>query len=47
MIAPARFPTNTRPQLRSTAPTVTPGRLASHAIGASVKTPVSRSNPSR
>ncbi len=45
--APAKLPTNTRPQLRSTPPTVTPGRLSISASGVSTNTPVSRSKPSR
>ena len=45
--APAKLPTNTRPQLRSTPPNVTPGRLSSSASGASTNTPVTRSKPSR
>ena len=36
-----------QPQLRSTPPNVTPGRLSKSASGQSVKTPVSRSKPSR
>ena len=31
--APAKLPTNTRPQLRSTPPSVTPGRLSISASG--------------
>ena len=45
--APPKLPRNTRPQLRSTPRPVTPGRLSSHASGASTNTPVSRSYPSR
>ncbi|MOA53399.1 hypothetical protein D3C78_1768550 [compost metagenome] len=45
--APAKLPTNTRPQLRSTPLTVTPGRLSSRASGVSMNTPVSRSKPIR
>ena len=45
--APAKLPMNTRPQLRRTPPNVTPGRLSISASGASTKTPVSRSKPSR
>ena len=45
--APAKLPTKTSPQLRSTPPTVTPGRLAINASGASTNTPVRRSKPSR
>ena len=37
----------TRPQLRSTPPSVTPGRLSISASGHRTKTPVSRSKPSR
>ena len=32
--APAKLPMNTRPQLRSTPPSVTPGRLSISASGA-------------
>ena len=45
--APAKLPTNTRPQLRSMPPKVTPGRLSIRANGVSTNTPVSRSKPSR
>ncbi|MNL77687.1 hypothetical protein D3C87_2039230 [compost metagenome] len=45
--APAKLPTKTSPQLRSTPPSVTPGRFAIRASGARVKTPVSRSKPMR
>ena len=45
--APAKLPMKTRPQLRSTPPIVTPGRLSISASGASTNTPVSRSKPSR
>ena len=38
--APAKLPMNTRPQLRSTPPIVTPGRLSISASGASTNTPV-------
>ena len=45
--APAKLPMKTRPQLRSTPPSVTPGRLSISASGASTNTPVSRSKPNR
>ena len=45
--APAKLPTNTRPQFFSTPPTVTPGRRSIRASGVSMNTPVSRSKPSR
>src|SRR3954451_13767145 len=45
--APAKLPTNTRPQLRNTPPIVTPGRLSISASGASTNTPVNRSKPNR
>ena len=45
--APAKLPTKTRPQLRSTPPSVTPGRLSISASGHSTNTPVSRSKPNR
>ena len=45
--APAKLPMNTRPQLRSTPPIVTPGRLSISASGASTNTPVNRSKPNR
>lgn len=38
---------NTKPQLRRTPPTVTPGRLSINASGLKTNTPVRRSNPSR
>ncbi|MNL70200.1 hypothetical protein D3C87_1951630 [compost metagenome] len=47
VMAPAKLPQNTRPQLRMTPPQVAPGRRSSTASGASVKTPVSRSKPIR
>ena len=47
VIAPRRFPRNTRPQLRSIAGKVTPSRRASQASGTRVNTPVSRSKPIR
>ena len=45
--APAKLPMNTRPQLRSTPPRVTPGRLSISASGHSTNTPVNRSKPNR
>jgi hypothetical protein len=45
--APAKLPKNTSVQLRMTPAQVAPGRLSITASGASVNTPVSRSNPSR
>ena len=45
--APAKLPTKTRPQLRSTPPMVTPGRLSISASGESTNTPVRRSKPRR
>ena len=45
--APLKLPMKTKPQLRSTPPSVTPGRLSISASGLSTNTPVSRSKPSR
>ena len=45
--APAKLPMNTSVQLRSTPPSVTPGRLSIKASGQSTKTPVRRSKPNR
>ena len=45
--APAKLPMKTSVQLRSTPAQVAPGRLSITASGQSVKTPVSRSKPSR
>ena len=45
--APPKLPTKTRPQLRSTPPSVTPGRLSIRASGQRTNTPVSRSKPNR
>ena len=47
VIAPAKLPQNTRPQLRNTPPMVTPGRLSISASGTRVNTPVNRSKPIR
>ena len=45
--APAKLPTNTKPQLRNTPPVVTPGRLSNSASGAKTNTPVNKSKPMR
>src|SRR5262245_66239102 len=45
--APAKLPMKTRVQLRSTPPSVTPGRLSISASGHSTKTPVKRSKPNK
>ena len=44
VIAPAKLPINTNPQLRITPESVTPERLSSNANGTKVNTPVSKSN---